>query len=53
METMLKQRESEIREELEVKMKTNKNKFTSELQRAHEILRQREHEFIQLEKQIE
>jgi hypothetical protein len=50
MESMLKQRESEIREELEGKLKTNKSKYQSELSRLNEVLRQRELELESLEK---
>jgi hypothetical protein len=41
METMLKQRDSEIREELEAKLKANKGKHILEVQRLHDIIRER------------
>ena len=41
METMLKQRDSEIREELESKLKSNKGKHVLEVQRLQEIIRER------------
>jgi hypothetical protein len=53
MESMLKQRESEIREELETKIRTNKHKHSQELQRIHEIIRDREQALDQTEKQLE
>ena len=42
METMLKQRDSEIREELEYKLKSNKGKHVLEVQRLQEIIRERQ-----------
>jgi chromosome segregation ATPase len=53
MEAMLKQREVEIREELDGKIKTNKSKFHAEITRLNELVRQREHELDNLEKQLE
>lgn len=44
METCIRQREQEIREELETKIKNNKVKYNQELQRAHEMLSEREQE---------
>lgn len=53
MELMLRQRESEIREELETKLKANKGKYTLEIQRLQDIIRERQFDNEELIKQLE
>lgn len=50
---MLRQREAEIREELSDKTKASKSKYTGEISRLTELLKQREHELDLLERQME
>ena len=50
MEVMLRQRETEIREELETKIKANKGKYALEVQRLHDIIRDRQFDNDELAK---
>ena len=50
MELAIKEREIEVRVGLDERNKTNKTKYISELQQAHEMITQRESELDQLER---
>lgn len=53
MELAIKEREIEVREGLDERNKSNKFKYNSELQRAHEMIQQREADIDVLERQVE
>ena len=51
MELAIKEREIEVREGLDERNKSNKTRYTGELQKAHEMISQREGELDALERQ--
>ena len=51
-EQAVRNRELEIKEELDVKNKQSKARFSSELQKAHEMIKEREQEIDAMEHQI-
>ena len=51
MELAIKEREIEVREGLDERNKSNKSRYTGELQKAHEMISQREGELDALERQ--
>ena len=51
MELAIKEREIEVREGLDERNKSNKSRYTGELQKAHEMISQREGELDTLERQ--
>ena len=53
MEQAIRDREKEVREELETKNKANKQKYSHELSKVHDMIKQRETEIDNLERQIQ
>ena len=51
MELAIKEREIEVREGLDERNKSNKTRYNGELQKAHEMITQRENELDALERQ--
>ena len=51
MELAIKEREIEVREGLDERNKSNKSRYNGELQKAHEMINQRETELDSLERQ--
>jgi len=51
MELAIKEKEIEVRESLDDRNKSNKSRYNNELQKAHEMINQREVELDQLERQ--
>ena len=50
MELAIKEREIEVREGLDERNKTRKSKYNEELQKAHDMIQQRELELDNLER---
>ena len=50
MDHAIRERELEVREELDQKNKNNKSKYNLELQKTHEMVKQREQEIDNLER---
>ena len=51
MELAIKEKEIEVREGLDERNKSNKSRYNSELQKAHEMIAQRESDLDKLERQ--
>ena len=51
MELAIKEREIEVREGLDERNKSNKTRYNGELQKAHDMISQRENELDVLERQ--
>lgn len=52
-EQAVRNRELEVKEELDVKSRQNKARFSGELQKAHEMIKEREQEIDAMENQID
>lgn len=50
MDHAIRERELEVREELDQKNKNNKSKYNLELQKTHDMVKQREQEIDNLER---
>lgn len=51
MELAIREKEIEVREGLDERNKSNKSRYNSELQKAHEMIAQRESDLDKLERQ--
>ena len=50
-EQALREREAEVRDELDGKTKSSKQRYNTELQKAHDMIKQRESEIDTIERQ--